>query len=560
MGSRQHLRQIQHGPPQHYTEDHRAWSLEYAEKLDAQDPLRKFRDEFTFPTKASLKSEVLPEEGIEEEDNGEKCIYLCGNSLGLPPKRTSTYIATQLTTWARKGVYGHFNRLKNSPLSPWLDMDTAASEAMAPIVGAHPDEVAVMNTLTINLHLLLASFFRPQGARTKICIEQKAFPSDHYAVQSVLSTRGLPSSSLLLLPPSPSSSPLMTTEHIISFLNAHASEIALVSLPGIQFYTGEALDIKAITAHAHNLGIVVGWDLAHAAGNIPLALHDWDVDFAMWCSYKYLNSGPGGMGAMFVHERHGKVDKDLLAKQRQAELQNGVTNGASEGGQSEAVLKKEAFVPRLAGWWGGEKESRFEMENVFVPIAGARGWQVSNPSALDLCSVMASLSVFADAGGVSKLREKSVQLTGYLELLLKKYPLDKEKNGIKEPWRIITPREEAYRGAQLSLRLEEGLLAGVMEGLEKRGVVVDERRPDVVRVAPAPLYNSYKDCWNFVLAWRESVDEALRAKEGRNGTVAAKVADESGATIEEKKMNGHIGKEGRLLEGESDKIVSGVEY
>jgi kynureninase len=288
---------------------------------------------------------------------------------------------------------------------------------------------------------------------------------------------------MITIEPISSGDPILTTSHILSIIAEHASTTAILLLPGIQFYTGEFLDIPTITHLARDLGIFVIWDLAHAVGNVPLYLHDWDVDAAAWCSYKYLNSGPGTIGGLFVHERHGHV------------------NSSGEG--------KKIFAKRLAGWWGSDKSVRFEMDNQFVPIPGAGGFQLSNPSILDITSLNASLEVFAMAGGMEPIRTKSVKITGYLETLLSKMD-----GFLRKGFEIITPKEQEHRGAQLSLKLEPGLLDAVMKELEERGVVVDERRPDVIRVAPAPLYNSYEDCWAFVQAFAEALEFALKVKEG----------------------------------------------
>jgi kynureninase len=291
-----------------------------------------------------------------------------------------------------------------------------------------------------------------------------------------------PSSSMITIEPISPSDPILTTSHILSIIHEHASTTAILILPGIQFYTGEFLDIPTITHVARGLGIFVIWDLAHAVGNVPLYLHDWGVDAAAWCSYKYLNSGPGTIGGLFVHERHGQV------------------TSSGEG--------KKMFANRLAGWWGSDKSVRFEMDNQFTPIPGAGGFQLSNPSIFDITSLNASLEVFAMAGGMEPIRTKSVKITGYLETLLLKMD-----GFLQKRFEIITPKEQEHRGAQLSLKLESGLLDVVMKELEERGVVVDERRPDVIRVAPAPLYNSYEDCWAFVQAFAEALELALKAKE-----------------------------------------------
>ncbi|KAK1827223.1 pyridoxal phosphate-dependent transferase [Podospora conica] len=461
--------------------------MEKAKQLDRDDPLAFTRAEFRIPTKAEIASTRLADpapaaaaaadhDAGDSDADSSSCVYLCGNSLGLQPKRTATRINQYLSTWATQGVQGHFKPLDGSPLPTWLDVDDRAAELVAPIVGASPSEVAVMQTLTANLHLLMSAFYRPDpNGRHKIILESKAFPSDHFAVETQLRHHNLPPSSMVLIP-SPSDN-ILTTASITSLITQHAATTALILLPGIQYYTGQLLDIRAITAHAHAHNIPIIWDLAHAAGNVPLALHDWDVDAAVWCSYKYLNAGPGSIGGLFVHERHGVVADD------------------------------DEYRHRLAGWWGNDKRTRFRMENRFRPVSGAAGFQLSNPSVLDITSLCASLEVFREAGGVGPLREKSVRLTGFLEELLG--GLGAEERAM---FRIVTPTEPGERGAQLSILLAEGLLEGVMRGLEEKGVIVDERKPDVIRVAPAPLYNTFGDCVEFVGAFSAALQAA---REGR---------------------------------------------
>ncbi|KAI9867068.1 MAG: Kynureninase (L-kynurenine hydrolase) [Trichoglossum hirsutum] len=460
-------------------------SREYAQKLDREDPLRRFRDEFFIPSKVDLKSKTLPSDFPQSKaSNDDPCIYFCGNSLGLQPRLTSQLLQQHLSTWATKGVYGHFKPLDDSPLPTWVQADEVAAEQMAKVVGAMPSEVAVMGTLTGNLHLLMASFYRPEcreGGRWKVIMEGKAFPSDHFAVESQIRSHNLEPSTALILINSPSPShPLLTTSQILSTITQHASTTSLLLLPGIQYYTGQLFDIPTITAHAHSHGLLVGWDLAHAAGNVELQLHDWNVDFAVWCNYKYLNAGPGAIAGMFVHEKHGKVDR----------------GGGEEG-----------YRHRLGGWWGGDKKVRFQMENKFIPIPGAAGYQLSNPSIIDLTSVLSSLTLFT-AASLPALRKKSLLLTSYLEQLLSTFPTP-------HPFTIITPSNPSERGAQLSIRLEPGLLEGVMRVLEEKGVVVDERKPDVVRAAPAPLYNCFEEVWAFVAVLREAVGRALEEREGK---------------------------------------------
>lgn len=311
---------------------------------------------------------------------------------------------------------------------------------------------------------------------------------------------------MILIEPSDRSNPQLTTFQILSTISTHASSTTLVLLPGIQYYTGQYFDIPAITRHAHSHGIAIGWDCAHAAGNVDLRLHDWDVDFAAWCTYKYLNAGPGAIAGLFVHRRHGLVNMDASASPDPE-----TTNSKSSNNR---------FRPRLTGWWGAEKSTRFQMNNdIFHPRPGAAGYQLSNPSALDLTSLTASLQVFS-LTTMPDLRAKSLRLTAYLERLLLSDPLYSEGH-----YRIITPFDPAARGAQLSIRLDEGLLEGVMRWLEREGVVVDERKPDVVRVAPAPLFNTFVDCWGFVEVWRGAVGDAMRERERdrkRTGEVARK--------------------------------------
>ncbi|KAL3425595.1 kynureninase [Phlyctema vagabunda] len=456
-----------------------------AATLDRQDALRHMRDHFLIPSKAHLTATSLSQLESREatstsSSSPDEAVYLCGNSLGLQPRITSTRIQQYLTTWSTQGVFGHFKPIDASPLPTWLDVDAKAAESMAPIVGAHVAEVAVQQTLTGNLHLLMAAFYQPDiEGRHKIILESKAFPSDHYAVESqVLHHKLSPESSMVTIEPASSDEPIISTAHILSVIAAHADETALLLLPGIQFYTGQLLDIPTITAAARRAGIFVIWDLAHAVGNVPLKLHDWDVDAAAWCSYKYLNAGPGSIGGMFVHERNGQV---------------------SDG--------PKGFGNRLSGWWGSDKSSRFAMENRFVPIPGAGGFQLSNPSVFDITSLNASLEVFQKAGGMEPLRARSLKLTAYLEQLL-------VSSSQSDAYTIITPRDPQQRGAQLSVRLQDGLLDVVMKELEVRGVVVDERRPDVIRVAPAPLYNNFTDVVNFITAFDAALVVAKKAKEG----------------------------------------------
>ncbi|KAK5955013.1 Kynureninase (L-kynurenine hydrolase) [Knufia fluminis] len=457
--------------------------ISYALKLDASDPLAHLRSRFYIPTKADLKRPTIAKP--DNEPLSDESIYLCGNSLGLQPKSAAELIQVFLTQWRTKAVTGHFTEHTDSPLAPFLNIDDEAAKLIAPVVGAQTAEVAVMGTLTANLHLLMCSFYRPAKkgeGRYKILLEGKAFPSDHYTIESQIEMHGLdPRDAMVLLEPENTAIPILSTEQILKEIDEHAEELTLVLLPGIQFYTGQYFDIKRITEHAHSHGIMIGWDCAHAAGNVDLRLHDWGVDFAVWCSYKYLNSGPGAIAGIFVHEKHGRVDM---------------------------TKSSEKYRPRLAGWWGDDKSSRFQMTNNFVPRTGAAGFQLSNPSALDLSAVVASLKIFEEAG-MDALRQKSLQLTTYLEQLL----TAEELVGPSPPYTIISPREPVARGSQLSIRLEPGLLGTVLECLDEDGVVIDERKPDVIRVAPAPLYNSFMDVYQFCRVFRRACEVALQKKD-----------------------------------------------
>ena len=402
--------------------------------LDRSDPLARFRDEFHIPRRV----------------NGEDEIYFAGNSLGLLPKRTPKYVAAELESWKELAVKAHF-----SGENPWMPYHELLAEPMARLVGAAPGEVVAMNSLTVNLHLMMASFYRPTRERHRILLEERAFPSDDYALESQARFHGFDPSEALVR---------VRSEDVAAVLERDGGSIALVLLPGVQYYTGEAFDIEAITRLAHAKGCIAGFDLAHAAGNLVLRLHDWNVDFAVWCTYKYLNSGPGSVGACFVHERHGR----------------------------------RSDLPRLAGWWGHDKASRFRMEPGFRPIPGAEGWQLSNPPILSLAAIRASLDVFTEAAGMEPLREKSVRLTGYLEWLLRR--------DLAEPVEILTPADPHRRGCQLSLRVRSSVPGReVFERLEASGVTCDWREPDVIRVAPVPLYNRYEEVWRFVEILKEAL-------------------------------------------------------
>jgi kynureninase len=350
--------------------------------------------------------------------------------------------------------------------NPWMPYHELLAEPMGRLVGAAPSEVVTMNSLTVNLHLMMASFYRPTRERHRILLEEHAFPSDDYALESQAVIHGFdPAEALVRLRPGPGRHTIDTSD-IASVLERDGASIAVVLLPGVQYYTGESFDIGAITKLAHEKGCAVGFDLAHAAGNVVLRLHDWNVDFAVWCTYKYLNSGPGSVGACFVHERHG--------------------------------MRAQGVLPRLAGWWGHDKESRFRMESGFRPIPGAEGWQLSNPPILSLAAIRASLDVFMEAGGMGPLREKSLRLTGYLEWLLGRELGDSVE--------ILTPGDPRRRGCQLSLQVKSKRSGkAVFERLEASGVACDWREPDVIRVAPVPLYNRYEEVYRFVEILRNAL-------------------------------------------------------
>ena len=409
----------------------------FAEQLDQHDPLAHMRGTFHIPK-------------IKGSNDDE--IYLCGNSLGLQPKLTSQYLNEELHKWQTLGVKGHFDCEY-----PWMPYHEFLAEESAHLVGAKPSEVVCMNSLTANLHLMMVSFYRPSGKRHKILIEEHAFPSDHYAVESQISFHGHdPAESMVLLKPRDGEE-CLRLDDILAAIDEHAGELALIMLPGVQYYTGQVFDMQAICDAAQHHDITVGFDLAHATGNIDMQLHEWGVDFAVWCTYKYLNSGPGSVAGCFVHEKH----------------------------------HDDADLPRFAGWWGHDKATRFKMENHFIPIQSAEGWQLSNPPILSLAAIRASLDTFKQAGGIGALRDKSKQLTAYLRFLL--------NNRLKSHIDIITP-DEALSGCQLSIcvRSENKTGQQVFEAIEAAGVTCDWREPNVIRVAPVPLYNSYTDCLKFV--------------------------------------------------------------
>jgi len=403
--------------------------LSFAQTLDREDSLSHFRSKFHIPKK-----------------NGHDVIYLCGNSLGLQPKSVRNYIEVELEDWEKLGVEGHFDGRR-----PWVSYHQLSRPGLMALLGASSTEAVTMGSLTENLHLLLSAFYKPVSRKNKILIEKMAFPSDYYAVTSQLRLNGFGSEQLLELEPDEGYN--YSTGHIINSIDRHKDELALIFLPGVQYFTGQLFDIPSLTAAAHKAGVLIGFDLAHAIGNVPLQLHQHQVDFATWCSYKYLNSGPGGISGIFVHEMHLKADQ------------------------------------QLKGWWGHHPDSRFRMDNQWVPSEGVDAWQLSNPNILAAAANLASLEIMQEAG-ISHLRAKSLQLTGYLEFLL-------NASELGEKIQIITPTNPDARGAQLSLMVESAN-PGLIKILSEKGVILDFREPKVIRVAPVPLYNTFSDVWNFV--------------------------------------------------------------
>ena len=419
-------------------------ALEEARRRDAADPLKAFIEEFHHPL----------------DQAGRRAIYLCGHSLGLQSRSTAAYVEQELADWRRLGVAGHLSAQR-----PWIAYHDRAAEGLALLAGAQPLEVVAMNSLTINLHLMMASFFRPAGARTRILIEAGAFPSDRYALAGQLRWHGLDETHLIEAAPR-AGERCLRTEDILALIERESAHLALVLWPGVQYLTGQAFDLPSIIAAARAAGAAVGLDLAHALGNVPLALHDWGADFAVWCSYKYLNAGPGAIGGCFVHARHAH----------------------------------RPDLPRLAGWWGHDAARRFAMRPQFEPMAGAAGWQVSNPPILSMAPLLASLELFARARP-ERLQEKSRALTALLERTLRAQLGDRIE--------IITPASPQARGAQLSVRLDlpRERAQRCHEALMRAGVIHDWREPDVLRLAPVPLYNSFAD----VIGAVEALEAALSA-------------------------------------------------
>lgn len=413
-------------------------SASFAAKMDSADALKNFREKFYIPRQA----------------NGDDVIYFTGNSLGLQPKLTRKYIEQELKDWETLGVEGHF-KAKN----PWMPYHEFVAEKLAKVVGAKPSEVVAMNALTVNLHLLMVSFYRPTRQRHKIVIETGAFPSDQYAVKSQIAFHGFDAAKSLIVLKPRAGEIVLRTEDIEKTIAENGDSIALILLGGVNYYTGQKFDFQRIVKTGHKIGAVVGFDLAHASGNVELKLHEWNVDFAAWCSYKYLNAGPGAIAGCFIHERHAD-NFDL---------------------------------PRFAGWWGHDKETRFLMGDEFKPMRGAEGWQLSNPPIFQLAALKASLDVF-DEAGMKNLFEKSKKLTAYLEFLLN--DIDNRKIF------VITPANEKERGCQLSIRVADSDKK-LFKSISEKGVIADWREPDVIRVAPVPLYNTFTDVYKFARILKE---------------------------------------------------------
>jgi len=408
--------------------------LSFAQECDKNDPLKAFRNKFIFP-----------------QHNGHDVYYFTGNSLGLQPKTARDFINQELDDWGKFGVEGHFLAKK-----PWFSYHEILTQQSAKLVGAKPIEVVCMNQLTVNLHLLMVSFYRPTKTRYKIICETKAFPSDQYALETQVKFHGFDPEDAIIEACPREGEYTIRTEDILALIEKNKDSLTLIMFGGVNYYTGQLFEIEKITASAKKAGAIAGWDLAHAAGNVELKLHDWNVDFAAWCSYKYLNSGPGSVAGVFVHESH--ADSGLV---------------------------------RFAGWWGHDKAVRFKMEKGFKPIKGAEGWQLSNAPVFAMAAHKASLDIFEEAG-LKNLAEKSLLLTGYLEFIIQK--INKEAG--KKLLEIITPSDTSQRGAQLSI-IAHGQGKSLFEKLLKAGVISDWREPNVIRVAPVPLYNSYEDVFQF---------------------------------------------------------------
>ena len=419
------------------------FNKDFALQADASDPLNSYRDKFVFP-----------------EHLGKKALYFTGNSLGLMPKKVREYINEELDDWGKFGVEGHFQSRR-----PWYSYHENFNSMMAEIVGAKENEVVLMNGLTTNLHLMMISFYQPTEKRHKILCEKKAFPSDQYMLETQLKHHGYNPSEVLIEVGARDGEETIREEDILNAIKANKDELALIFIGGVNYYTGQLFDMKSITACAHKYGIIAGFDLAHGAGNALLKLHDWDIDFACWCTYKYLNSGPGSVSGVYINEKHAQ-DQELN---------------------------------RFGGWWGHNKETRFLMEPGFQPIPTAEGWQLSNAPIFSMAPLLASLELFSNAG-MKNLHSKGERLSGYLE-----YVVDEINKELAEPLEIITPREKSQRGCQLSI-IAHGRGKELFDKLTDRGVIADWREPNVIRLAPVPMYNSFEDIFDFGIILKESLN------------------------------------------------------
>ncbi len=409
-------------------------TLEFAKQQDANDELKNYRNKFYFPMM-----------------HGRETVYFTGNSLGLQPKATQDYVLNELEDWATFGVEGHFHARNK-----WLTYHEQFAEPIAKIVGAKPEEVVVMNQLTVNLHLLMVSFYRPTKTRYKILCEAKAFPSDQYAMQSQVKFHGYnPDDSIIEVSPREGEQ-CIRHEDILSAIEKNKDSIALIMFGGVNYYSGQVFDMKVITEAGHKAGAMVGFDLAHAAGNLKLELHNWNVDFACWCSYKYLNSGPGGVAGVYINEKH----------------------------------LNDKTIPRFAGWWGHDKGTRFKMEKDFIPIPSAEAWQMSNAPVISMAVLKAAIDIF-DEIGMDKLVSKAEKLTGYLEFVI-----DEINKSLEQKLEIITPRDKKQRGCQISI-VAHGRGKDLFNKITQSGVIADWREPNVIRCAPVPLYNSFEDVFRF---------------------------------------------------------------
>ncbi len=412
---------------------------EFALKSDQKDELRSFRNQFNIPLK-----------------DGKEVVYLCGNSLGLQPKSARDYLQTEYDAWSNYAVEGHFTGKR-----PWMPYHKNFKSVLARLVGTNENEVVAMNSVTVNLHLMMVSFYRPTESRYKILCEANAFPSDQYALETQAKFHGFDPSDAVVELHTRAGEHLLRNEDILKTIEDLGDELAITMIGGVQYYTGQYFDLHSITKSAHAVGAVVGFDLAHAVGNLPLMLKQWDVDFAVWCSYKYMNSGPGSVGGAFINEKHHKSD-----------------------------------LPQFAGWWGHNEDKRFLMEKGFKPIEGADRWQLSNAPVFNMASHLASLEIFEKAG-IDRLREKSLRLTAYMEYLIK---LDGNKR-----LEILTPANPDQRGCQLSLFLHGGGKE-LFNRISARGIIADWRAPNVIRVAPVPLYNSFQDVYKFATILKEELN------------------------------------------------------